>query len=189
MRPLTRLLAASVGLAILCLPAAARARDGDLAISVAVGSRCHDLRTVDGGCLTAQTVALVGRYGEIHGSFLANYFANGGGVVVGAAWGGDLGSPFFQFARDRVRLAVRLTLDLAVFRYGDTRERFDLDWASFVLGPQLWLRMNAHTFFLLRAAAGGSFLLRDVRPPFGGIGPQVVSPSVDAALGLAFDLF
>ena len=51
--------------AILCVPVAAAA--AELAISVALGTRCHDVRVADGGCLTAQTVALVGRYGEVHG--------------------------------------------------------------------------------------------------------------------------
>ncbi|MGZ3430026.1 MAG: hypothetical protein ACXVCV_25420, partial [Polyangia bacterium] len=95
--------------AIVCASTTGGARE--LAISVAAGARCHDVRAADGGCLTTQTVALVGRYGEVHGSFLANYFGSAGGLVIGAAWGGDLGSPFFHLARDRVRLAVRLTLD------------------------------------------------------------------------------
>ena len=168
----------------------AGARAGELAIAVAAGARCHDVRAADGGCLIAQTVALVGRYGEVHGSFLANYFPNGGGLVVGASWGGDLGSPFFRLARDRVRLAVRLTLDMAVIRHQQrSRETFDVDWATFEVGPQLWLRLSAHTFFLVRAAAGGSLFLLDVQPPFGGNGALIVTPTADAALGLAFDLF
>ena len=174
--------------AIVCAPVAASA--AELAISVALGARCHDVRAADGGCLTAQTVALVGRYGEVHGSFLANYFGSAGGVVVGASWGGDLGSPFFRFARDRVRFAVRLTLDMGVIRHEfRSSDAFDLDWATFALGPQLWLRVSPHAFFLVRAAAGGSFFILDTRPPFGGYGAQIVTPTVDGAIGLAFDLF
>jgi hypothetical protein len=173
--------------AIVCASGAVGARE--LAISVAVGARCHDVRSADGGCLTAQTVALVGRFGEVHGSLLANYFGSAGGLVVGAAWGGDLGSPFFRLARDRVRLAVRLTLDLGVIRHeARNSEVFDLDWATFAVGPQLWLRLSPHTFFLVRGAVGGSFFILDTRPPFGGNGGLVVTPTVDGAIGLAFDL-
>jgi hypothetical protein len=160
-----------------------------VALSVALGARCYEVRAHDGGCLTSQSVALVGRYGEVHGAFLANYFGSGGGVVVGATWGGDLGSPFWHFAHDRVRLAVRLTLDMGVIRREDNTngERFDMQWATFALGPQLWLRMSPHAFFLVRAAAGGSMFVFDIEPPLfnNGIG---VTPTVDAALGFAFDL-
>jgi hypothetical protein len=172
--------------AILFASAGAGARE--LAIAVAVGARCHDVRAVDGGCLTAQTVALVGRYGEVHGSFLANYFRSGAGFVVGASWGGDLGTPFFRLARDRVRLAVRLTLDMGLIRHYDTREKYDLDWATFVLGPQLWVRLSPHVFFLARVAAGGSFFILDTEPATGRYGAQIVTPTVDSALGLAFPI-
>ncbi len=173
--------------AVVCVSLSADARE--LAISVAFGARCHDVRAADGGCLTAQTVALVGRYGEVHGSFLANYFPNGGGGVVGFSWGGDLGSPFFHFAHDRVRFAVRLTLDMAVIRHEvRSSETFDLDWATFVLGPQLWLRLSRHAFFLVRAAGGGSFFILDGQPLSGRYGALTVTPTVEGAIGLAFDL-
>ena len=68
-------------------------------------------------------------------------------ICVGASWGGDLGSPFFRFARDRVRFAVRLTLDMAVIRHElRSNTTFDLDWATFALGPQLWLRVSPHAY-------------------------------------------
>lgn len=173
--------------ALLWTTTAASARE--LAIATTVGTRCHDVRAFDGGCLVAQTVALVGRYGEVHGSFLANYFRGGAGVVVGASWGGDLGSPFFRLAHDRLRLAVRLTLDMGVIRHVvRSVESFDLDWATFVVGPQLWVRLSPHVFFVARVAAGGSYFILDTRPPLGGYGAQIVSPTVDAALGLAFPL-
>jgi hypothetical protein len=163
----------------------------ELAIAVELGARCHDVRTADGGCLTAQTVALVGRYGEVHGTLLANYFGSAGGVVVGAAWGGDLGSPFFRLARDRLRLAVRLTLDMGVIRHdngGRAGEVFDLDWASFVVGPQLWVRIASHAFFLVRGAVGGSFFILATQPPLGGHGALTVTPTADGAIGFAFEI-
>jgi hypothetical protein len=159
-----------------------------VAISVAAGVRCFDVRVAE-SCVTAQSVAVVGRYGEAHGSFLANYFPHGPGVVVGAAWGGDLGSPFYSFARDRVRFAVRLTLDMGVVVHDTTNgTRFDLDWATFALGPQLWVRLSPAAFFLVRSAVGGSFFIFNIDPPFGSRFSLGVSPTVDAALGFAFDL-
>jgi hypothetical protein len=162
-----------------------------VALSVALGARCYDVRAHDGGCLTAQSVALVGRFGEVHGSFLANYFGQSGGVVVGASWGGDLGTPFWHFAHDRVRFAARLTLDMGVIRRAESSSRsesgYDLQWATFVAGPQLWLRVSQHAFFLVRIAAGGTLFLFEVVPPLAS-GPLGVTPTVDAALGFAFDL-
>lgn len=154
------------------------------AISVVAGVRCFDVRAADGGCVVAQQVAIVWTYGEVHGAFDANDFRNGAGIVVGATWGGDIGTPFYRFLHDRLRLAARLTVDGGVDTHADTRRHYDFDAITFVAGPQLWVRISPAAFFVARAAAGGSVFLFDVfnRPSL------VVSPTVDATLGFAFDL-
>lgn len=141
--------------------------------------RCFDAR-VRGSCLTAQSVALVGKYAEVHGSFLADYFRGGAGIVVGAAWGGDIGTPLYRLAHDRLRLGGRLTLDSAIV-YGT---RFDFALLTFVAGPQLWIRLSRLMFLTTRVAAGGTIYFVDV-PLLRDI---TVTPTVDAAIGLAFDL-
>jgi hypothetical protein len=141
--------------------------------------RCFDVRVRD-SCVTAQSVALVGSFGEVHGSYLANYVRNPGTIVVGAAFGGDLGTPFFRLAHDRVRLAGRFTLDAAILYHGS----FDFDALTFATGPQLWLRVSRSMFFLMRIAVGGSVVLFGV-PAFRNYS---FGPNVDAAIGLAFDL-
>ncbi|HEX8953711.1 MAG TPA: hypothetical protein VF945_17760 [Polyangia bacterium] len=156
------------------------------AISVVAGVRCFDVRAADGGCVVAQQVALVGAYGELHGAFIANDFPGGAGIVVGATWGGDVGTPFFRFRRDRLRLAVRLNLDSGVAIHDQLRgvthtTIYDVDLATFTLGPQLWVRLTPAAFFVARAAAGGSVFFHDLSHPG-------ISPTVDAALGFAFDL-
>jgi hypothetical protein len=143
--------------------------------------RCFDAR-LRTSCLTTQSVALVGRYAEVHGSYLANDFPGAGGIVVGAAWGGDVGTPFFRLARDRVRLAGRLTLDVAMLYHGT----LDFSTLTFAAGPQLWVRLTRSTFFLARVAAGGSVVLFNVVPV--GFRGYSFAPDVDAAIGLAFDL-
>ncbi len=157
------------------------------AISVVAGVRCFDVRAVDGGCLVSQQVALVGAYGELHGAFVANDFPRGAGIVVGATWGGDVGTPFFRFRHDRLRLAARLALDSGLTIHdsssGTTHTTvFDIDFATFTLGPQLWARISPAAFFVARVAAGGSLFFLDINHPS-------ISPTVDAALGFAFDLF
>jgi hypothetical protein len=141
--------------------------------------RCFDLRLRE-SCLTTQSVALVGRFGEVHGSYLANYVRSPGTIVVGAAWGGDVGTPFFRLARDRVRLAGRLTIDAAILYHGT----FDFDALTFAAGPQLWLRVSRSMFLLARIAVGGSVVLFGV-PAFRNYS---FAPNLDAAIGLAFDL-
>jgi len=155
------------------------------AISVTAGVRCFDLRSVDGGCVVSQQVAAVWTWGELHGAIVANDFPHGAGVVFGATWGGDVGTPFYRLARDRVRLAGRLTLDGGVVMHDDTRLHSDFDALTFAAGPQLWLRISPAAFFVARAAVGGSVFLFDIT----GRGSVVVSPTVDAAVGFAFDLF
>jgi hypothetical protein len=150
------------------------------AIAVDAGVRCLDVRTADGGCLVAQQVAAIWRWGALHGALLANDFPNGG-VVVAGTFGGDVGSPFFSFAHDRVRLAARLTLDSGfVLR----SERLDLQVTAltFVAGPQTWVRISPRAFLTVRVAAGGTVYLG------GPFGPAELIPTVDAALGFAFPL-
>ena len=156
------------------------------AISTVAGVRCFDVRAApDGGCLVSQQVALVGAYGELHGAFVANDLP-GAGIVAGATWGGDVGSPWFHFRHDRLRLAVRLTLDSGVMLHDRTNgvttsTVVDIDFATFTLGPQLWVRISRAAFFVARAAAGGSFFFLDLNHPN-------ISPTVDGAVGFAFDL-
>ncbi len=155
------------------------------AISVVAGVRCFDVRAADGGCVVSQQVAAVWTYGELHGAFVANDFPGGAGVVVGATYGGDVGTPFFRFRRDRIRLAARLTIDGGLVLHDTAgREHVDADAVTFAAGPQLWLRISPAAFFVARAAVGGSVFLFDVF----GRGSLVVSPTVDAAVGFAFDL-
>jgi hypothetical protein len=154
------------------------------AISVVAGVRCFDVRAADGGCVVAQQVAAVWTYGELHGAFIANDFPGGAGIVVGATFGGDIGTPFFRFRHDRLRLAGRLTLDGGMDIHHDTRTHFDFDALTFAAGPQLWVRISPAAFFVARAAAGGSVFLLD----FFNRGTVVVSPTVDATVGFAFDL-
>jgi hypothetical protein len=160
------------------------------AISVTAGVRCFDVRAADGGCLVAQQVAAVWSYGELHGALDAMDFPGGAGVVVGASFGGDVGTPFFRFRHDRLRLAARLTVDGALDVHGGSINsvggtHIDFDAITFVAGPQLWVRISPAAFFVVRAAAGGSVFLFDLFDR----SSLVVSPTVDAALGFAFDLF
>jgi hypothetical protein len=155
------------------------------AISVVAGVRCFDVRSVDGGCVVSQQVAAVWTYGELHGAIVANDFPKGAGVVVGATYGGDFGTPFFRFRHDRIRLAGRVTIDGGLLLHDDPRLMFDLDAITFAAGPQLWVRISPAAFFVARAAVGGSVFFFDVI----GRGTLVVSPTVDAAVGFAFDLF
>lgn len=143
------------------------------------------MRAVDGGCVVSQQVAAVWTYGELHGALVANDFPGGAGLVLGASWGGDVGTPFFRFRRDRIRLAARLTVDGAILWHDDTRQHFDFDPLTFAAGPQLWVRISPAAFFVARTAAGGSVFLFDVT----GRGRVGVSPTVDASVGFAFDLF
>jgi hypothetical protein len=154
------------------------------AISVVAGVRCFDVRAADGGCVVSQQVAAVWTYGELHGALIANDFPSGAGIVVGATFGGDVGTPFFRFRRDRLRLAGRLTVDGGMDLHNDTRLHFDFDAITFTAGPQLWVRISPAAFFVARAAAGGSVFLFD----FFNRGRLVVSPTVDASVGFAFDL-
>ena len=155
------------------------------AISVVAGVRCFDVRSVDGGCVVSQQVARVGTYGELHGAVVANDFPNGAGIVVGATWGGDVGTRFYSFRHDRLRLAGRLTIDSGVIAHTDRLDHFDFDAITFAAGPQLWVRISPAAFFVARAAAGGSVFIFDILRR----GTVVVSPTVDAAFGFAFDLF
>ena len=155
------------------------------AISVVAGVRCFDVRSVDGGCVVSQQVAAVWSYGELHGAVVANDFPKGAGIVTGATWGGDVGSRFYSLRRDRLRLAGRLTVDSGLVMHFDTRAHYDVDALSFAAGPQLWVRISPAAFFVARAAVGGSVFLFDLT----GRGSIVVSPTVDAAVGFAFDLF
>jgi hypothetical protein len=155
------------------------------AISVVAGVRCFDVRSVDGGCVVSQQVAAVWSYGELHGAIVANDFPKGAGIVVGATYGGDVGTPFFRFRHDRIRLAGRVTIDGGLLLHDDTRAHFDLDAITFAAGPQLWLRISPAAFFVARAAVGGSVFFFDIT----GRSSLVVSPTVDAAVGFAFDLF
>jgi hypothetical protein len=160
-----------------------------VAISTVAGVRCFDVRTVDGGCLVSQQVAVVWRYGEIHGAFVANDFPHGAGLVVGATFGGDVGSPWFHFRHDRLRLAARLTVDGGVIERRDVGTRsstFDFDALTFSAGPQLWVRISPGAFFVARAAAGASVFIFDVFP---NGGTWQLTPTIDAAVGFAFDLF
>ncbi|MGZ3441824.1 MAG: hypothetical protein ACXVDD_20025, partial [Polyangia bacterium] len=179
-----RVTSALVVAAIVCAGAAAGAREA--AISVVAGTRCFDVRAADGGCVVVQQVALVGAYGELHGAFVANDFVRDAGLVVGATWGGDVGSPFFRFRHDRLRLAVRLNLDSGLLLHDQLRGTthttiYDVDLMTFTLGPQLWVRISPSAFFIARAAAGGSIFFLDLDHPN-------ISPTVDAALGFGFDL-
>jgi hypothetical protein len=155
-----------------------------VAISVAAGVRCYDVGAVDGGCLTQQPVAVVFKYGEIHGGFLANYFPHGAGLVFGAYWGGDVGTPLYRFADDRVRFAVRFQLDGGLVYHEVTRSKhYDFQAATYLVGPQLWLRLSPRAFFTARTAVGGTTFL------FDSSGYSVgTSLTVDATLGFAFDL-
>ena len=155
------------------------------AISVVAGVRCFDVRSVDGGCVVSQQVAAVWSYGELHGAIVANDFPKGAGIVVGATYGGDVGTPFYRFRGDRIRLAGRLTVDGGLLLHDDPRLMFDFDAITFAAGPQLWLRISPAAFFVARAAVGGSVFFFDIT----GRGSLVVSPTVDAAFGFAFDLF
>jgi hypothetical protein len=151
------------------------------AISVVAGVRCFDVRSADGGCVVSQQVAYVGTWGEIHGAFVANDFPGGAGVVVGATWGGDVGTRFYSFRHDRLRLAGRLPLDSGVV----LSRNVDFDALTFAAGPQLWIRISPAAFFVARGAFGGSVFLFDVTARRS----LVVSPTVDATVGFAFDLF
>ena len=156
------------------------------AISVVAGVRCFDLRSVDGGCVVSQQVAAVWNWGELHGAVVANDFPKGAGIVVGATYGGDFGTPLYRLRRDRIRLAGRVTVDGGMLMHNDARgDHFDFDAITFAAGPQLWLRISPAAFFVVRAAAGGSVFFFDIT----GRGSRVVSPTVDAAVGFAFDLF
>ncbi len=155
------------------------------AISVVAGVRCFDVTSADGGCVTSQQVAFVGTYGEVHGAFVANDFPKGAGIVVGATWGGDLGSPFYRFRNDRLRVALRLTIDCGLTIHQTVpREQVDFDVITFAAGPQLWARISPSAFFVARAGAGGSFFVFD----FFFRDTLRFSPTVDASLGFAFDL-
>lgn len=155
------------------------------AISVVAGVRCFDVRAADGGCVVSQQVAAVWGWGELHGAFVANDFPGGAGIVVGATYGGDVGTPFFSFRHDRLRLAARLTVDGGLVVHSvSSREHVDVDAITFAAGPQLWVRISPAAFFVARAAAGGSVFLFDVFAR----GNLRVSPTVDAAVGFAFDL-
>ena len=143
--------------------------------------RCFDVRVRE-SCLTAQSVALAGRYGEVHGALLANDFRGGAGIVVGASWGGDVGTPLYRLARDRLRLGARLTLDAAILYHG----AFDFDFITFGAGPQLWIRLSRLMFLTTRLAAGGSLVFFDVGPV--SARSYSFTPTIDVAIGLAFDL-
>jgi len=161
------------------------------AISVVAGVRCFDVRAADGGCVVSQQVAAVWSYGELHGAIFANDFPGGAGIVVGASFGGDVGTPFFRFRHDRLRLAARLTVDGGMDLHGGSVNsvggtHFDFDAITFAAGPQLWVRISPAAFFVARTAAGGSVFLLDF---FGRRGTVTVSPTVDASVGFAFDLF
>ena len=154
------------------------------AISVTAGVRCFDVGAADGGCVVSQQVAAVWTYGEVHGAFIANDFPQGAGIVYGFTFGGDVGTPFFRFLGDRVRFALRLTVDGGLDLHSDTRLHIDFDAITFVAGPQLWVRISPAAFFVARAAGGGSVFLFD----FFNRGRLVVSPTVDGMVGFAFDL-
>jgi hypothetical protein len=81
-----------------------------------------------------------------------------------------------------VRYAFRLTIDAAILEHGSGV--FDFDALTVAAGPQLWLRATRTLFVLLRLAAGGSVVLHEV-PAFRSYD---FTPTVDAAVGLAFDL-
>ena len=153
------------------------------AISIVAGVRCFDVRASDGGCVVTQQVAGVWTWGEAHGAFIANDFPGGAGIIVGATFGGDVGTPFFRFAHDRLRLAARLTVDGGLVYHASTHA-IDGDALTFGAGPQLWVRISPAAFFVARAAAGGSVFFFDVFRR----GNLRVSPTVDATLGFAFDL-
>lgn len=170
-------------IAILFVLAASTAR-AETAISVGVGTRCFDVRAADGGCLVSQQVAIVWRYGEIHGAFLANDFP-GGALVIGASFGGDIGTPLYRLAHDRLRLGARLTVDGGIIdREPRSRDHLDFDAVTFTAGPQLWIRLSAVGFLFARAAFGGSVYIFDAFPA----GNLRVAPTVDAAIGFAFPL-
>ena len=83
-----------------------------------------------------------------------------------------------------MRFAVRFQTDGGIVRrdrMGD--ERFDFQIATFLLGPQLWLRLSPTTFLTVRTAAGGTAFMYDLP------GAKLdLTPTVDATLGFAFDL-
>lgn len=160
----------------------ASAAHADNAVSVTVGTRCFDVRAADGGCLVSQQVAAVWRYGEIHGALLANDFP-GGNIVVGAGFGGDVGTPLYPLARGRLRLGARLTLDGALV-VPTSSLRLDSSVLTFTAGPVLWVRLSPWAFFVARAAAGGSVYWLNVFR----VGPFHALPTVDGGVGFAFPL-
>jgi len=179
---------AALVVAVLFYASAARA--GETAIATTAGVRCFDVRAADGGCVVKQEVAAVWVYGELHGAIIANDFPGGAGIVVGATFGGDVGTRFYRFRHDRLRLAGRLTVDGGIDLHGGSVNSIggthvDFDAITFVAGPQLWIRISPAAFFVARAAAGGSVFLLD----FFSRTSLSVSPTVDASIGFGFDLF
>jgi hypothetical protein len=152
-------------------------------ISVTAGVRCFDVRAPDGGCLVAQNVAAAWRYGEIHGAFLANDFP-GGNIVVGVGWGGDIGTPLYSLAHDRLRLGGRLTVDGNLVVVPTASWRLDASVLTVTAGPQLWVRLSPWAFLVARGGVGGSIYWSKVM----GFGPFHALPTVDGALGFAFPL-